>query len=50
MEAVCASEGTSARGCRWQDAGESEHKCMGSRGWATFDGIEGTGALGGKRV
>ena len=44
MEAVCVSEGTSARGYRWQDAGESEY--MESRERATFDGIEGTGGAG----
>ena len=43
MEAVCASEGTSARGCRWQGAGESKRERMGSRGRLTFDGNEGTG-------
>lgn len=46
MEAVCASEGTSARGCRWQGAGESERERerMGSRGrWAP-------GVLGGEGV
>lgn len=31
------------RGCRWQDAGESERERMESRGRLTFDKNEGTG-------